>query len=255
MKKWVAAVLLAGLTGGLVLVNRSIGAWHFIATAPPGEVLLADGFDGSGLGWSVFDDGRLSARMADSALVLEADAASSGVFSTQSTHFADFDLTATLSAIEGPLDNAFGVIFRLQDNDNARTGDDSYFLFTISSDGYYRVTRTLNGQESVLSNWIPSPLVAQGLGAVNTVRVLATRDTFRFFINGEPVQLCIPDDPAGISTYAMDSCIQGQMLDALTAGGIASGQVGAAALATQSGGGGVVVQMQDIVMLAPAEGA
>jgi hypothetical protein len=218
-------------------------------------VLLAESFDAPWPGWAQFNDGRLSAQMTEGALVLRVDSPASGVFSTYPAHFADFDLRAELRAVDGPIDNAYGVIFRVQDNDNDRLADDSYYLFTISSDGYYRVTRVLNGHETVLSNWIPSPLIDQGLDADNHIRVLATGNTFRFFINESPVQVCVPDDPAGISTYAMDTCFQGQMLDVLTDDAIASGQVGGAAITTQSGGPGVVVQLESLVLLAPESGA
>ena len=80
-----------------------------------------------------------------------------------------------------------------------------------------------------LSDWIPSPLVNQGLNVDNQLRVVAQGDQFRFFINDEQVALCIPNNPEGESTY-FDGCVDGEMHDTLTDDSIGSGQLGVMAI-------------------------
>lgn len=57
-----------------------------------------------------------------------------------------------------------------------------------------------------------SIIVNQGISTVNRLRVVARGNQFQFYINGEQVQVCIPNNPDAQSTYFMDSCIDGQML-------------------------------------------
>ncbi len=89
----------------------------------------------------------------------------------------------------------------------------------------------------------------QGLNAINQLRVVARGDSFRFYINDTPVQLCIPDDPNAISTYSGDTCIGGAMLDALTDSAIPNGQIGVTAQATSDAG--VVAAFDNLLVYAP----
>jgi hypothetical protein len=191
-------------------------------------------------------------------------------FSLAAPAFADFDLTVQAQAVEGPLDNGYGVIFRRQVAQPRTPGttwsgwvvsraedlllgstlaNDGYYLFLVSSDGYYQVSRRVNGADKVLSAWIESPVVNPGFDQPNTLRVVARGSEFQFYVNGELVPLCIPDDPESISTYALGSCIQGQMLDTLVDDSLSSGQVGVVAQSFNEPG--VVVEFDNLVMFSP----
>src|SRR5262249_35764915 len=124
-----------------------------------------------------------------------------------------------------------------------------------SSDGYYEVSRAINGRQKELSTWIQSAAVNQGLKAVNRLRVIAQGDEFRFFINGQPVQLCIPDDPNAQSTVnPLDgSCMGGAMKDTLTDATIPNGQIGVVAQSTDTGGAGVVAAFDNLLVYAPGQ--
>jgi hypothetical protein len=136
--------------------------------------------------------------------------------------FRDFDYRVTTTALEGPENNSFGVIFR-------QASPTTYYIFYISSDGYYSVWRETPAGRIALSAWIPSEAINQGTDNItNTVRVLANGDTFRFFVNGTPLMVCVPDDPNGESTYveADEACIAGQMQPTLTDAIIPTGKLG-----------------------------
>jgi hypothetical protein len=200
---------------GTIALSRALATRHYVVSGAPGDVLYAAAFDGLEDEWDIYDDGQLSAKVQDSALRL-ADIISPGSpISLAAPYFADFDLQAQARAVEGSLNNAFGVMFRYQESDRSypvtwggvinSTIDDlllgapqpkSYYLFLVSSDGYYQVKRVLNGtDEKILNAWTESSVVNQGLDAVNTLRVTARGGQFRFAVNGQPVQLCIPDNP------------------------------------------------------------
>jgi hypothetical protein len=236
-----ALVALVVALVALISLNRLSANWHYIVPAEPGALLYAAAFDDLEDEWERYE-GRLSAVIADGRLRLTVGDFESGPYSVAKPYFGDFDLRLEATAVDGPLDNGFGVIFRLQDRQN-------YYLFLISSDGYYKVERVSDGIARELSTWIESPLVRQGLGVSNQLRVIGRGDQFSFAINGEPVGLCIPDDPEARSTYAQGTCVNGSMQPALTDASIASGRLGV--VATSFSASGVVVNFDNVLVYGP----
>lgn len=217
-------LLLAAAAFGLDRLNITLKAAPPVMTADAGEVLYAAGFDALADDWTTFDDGELSARIvADdpttAGIRLRAEKSGVAVSSTARWHFADFDYTVMAAAVGGPENNGYGVVFRYTNPDNT-------YAFHISSDGYYRVVRTVGGVSKDLSAWIRSDLINLGIGGVNTIRVVGQGASFQFFINGQQVQVCIPDTPTGTSTYSAGQCVGGQMLDTLTDSALTTGQIG-----------------------------
>ncbi|MGQ9888923.1 MAG: hypothetical protein ACUVSX_10610 [Aggregatilineales bacterium] len=56
--------------------------------------------------------------------------------------------------------------------------------FMISSSGRHRVARWQSGYTDLIP-WTPSPAVRTGNGAVNTVRIDVSEDSFDFYVNGQ----------------------------------------------------------------------
>ena len=100
-----------------------------------------------------------------------------------------------------------------------------------------------------MSNWIDTPLVNQGIGGENRLRVVAEGDAFRFWINDEPAPVCVPNNPDAESTYVMGTCVEGAMLDVLRDSSLASGQIGVVALTF--GEPDVVAEFDDVVIYSP----
>jgi hypothetical protein len=243
-------LLLAVLVGLLFVANRLRGL-HFVVTGRPGEVLYTAAFATGADGWTTYDDGRLSAGAVDGGLLVRVNQPSAAAFSVGRFRFGDVLVNATARAVEGPIDNGFGLMVALQTQDNNRLEDDAYLLFLISSDGYYSVRQRQNGVERELSTWIPSSAVATGLDAANALQVALANGEARFIVNEQPLPFCVPNQPDGASTYYLDTCVDGQMRDALPVNGVGAGQVGVVALSTASGGPGVGVRFEDVVVLAP----
>ncbi len=250
MRRLLVLLLLIILLGVAYGLNRITANWHYVLPVETGKIAYAATFDDFIGDWNLYE-GRLKAAIENSALSLAADDTNKKPFSVAKQHWGDFDFSVQASPADGPLNNGYGIIYRLQNKGNTSPDDDDFYLFLVSSDGYYQVTRSLNGVQKELSNWIPSPLVNQGIGVTNTVRVVAVGDRFQFYINDQPVQVCIPDNPDGISTYNEfnGGCIEGQMLDVLVDSSIPGGQIGVVIQTLDEPG--VVVNFDNITVVGP----
>ena len=243
-----------------------------------GDLLFAAAFDGFLDDWSLYKGGQYAAIEADELELGVADAGTA-TWSTAQHTFGDFDMTLTASAIDGPIDNGFGIVFRLKDGrgdgcdlsavilcgiadmlplagaairQSTGAGNaESYYAFLISSDGFYSLYHADGGDIRLRSAWIPSRHVRQGLGAANVIRVIGDGANFRFYINGAQVELCLPDDPNDKSAYYAGECLDGAMQAAFVDDSLATGALGVMAMSTTSGGGGVVARFDDVLVFQP----
>ena len=94
--------------------------------------------------------------------------------------FADFALEVDARRVSGPLDNEFGVLMRYQPE------TDEFYLFAISSNGFYSVQKYQANEWQKLVEWTESAAILQGED-VNRLRVTGQGDKMRFFVNGEPL--------------------------------------------------------------------
>lgn len=277
-RRWPALLLILTLMAvGLNLLYAALAPREILLTGAAGDLLYAAAFDEFADEWDRYE-GQQSAKIHDSRLKLDISAAQTAGWSAARHHFADFDITVQAAARAGPLDNAFGIIFRKQGADERlcdlpavvlcaldrhlplaaaairqlikADSPASYYAFLISSDGYYSVWKTAQGRQRKLSAWIPSPQVKTGLQAENTIRVLGRGAQFQFFINGQPVMLCIPDDPQALSTYANGECIEGTMRPTLHDDSLTAGRLGLIARSMQAGG--LAVHFDNVIVFSPA---
>jgi hypothetical protein len=150
----------------------------------PGQILYATSFDDFNDEWDL-PRGRQAAEVREGELFLTEGTgyAESGFYAyLESRPFRDFDLRLQTRQVGGDNDNSYGVVFRWRDVNN-------YYRFEISGDGYYRLSRTEDGQTENITQWIPSEVIQQGQ-ASNQIRILAEGDQFRFYVNGELMRLC-----------------------------------------------------------------
>jgi hypothetical protein len=248
LRRFLRLLTLIILLGVAYALNRLTANWHYVLPVETGEIAYAATFDDFTDDWDLYE-GRLKAAVENSVLSLTADDTNKKPFSVAKQHWNNFDFSVQASPADGPLNNGYGVIFRFQSQGNNSPDDDDFYLFLVSSDGYYQVTRSIDGVQKELSNWIPTTLVNQGIGVTNTVRVVAVGDRFQFYINDQPVQVCIPDNPEGISTYNGGECKQGQMLDVLVDSTIADGQIGVVIQTLDEPG--VVVYFDNVMVVGP----
>ncbi|MBA3874283.1 MAG: hypothetical protein H0X30_34570 [Anaerolineae bacterium] len=251
MRRFLIIVVLLLLLAAAYLANHLTAHLHYIVPVEAGKVAYIATFDDFKSDWALAE-GRLKVQILDTGVLrIEVGDVDKLPFSQAAPYFADFDVRAQTSAVDGPESNGYGLIFRLQNKDNSSPADDDFYLFEISSDGYYRVLRSFNGVQKELSTWIPSPVINQHIGATNFIRVNAKGDQFQFFINNQQVQLCIPDDPNGTSTFpATGQCVGGKMLDTLVDASIPNGQLGVVAQSLDESG--VIVDFDNVVVYGPS---
>jgi hypothetical protein len=109
-----------------------------------------------------------------------------GLFwSTAGRNFDDGVYTVEATQLEGPLDNGYGMLFRVDDE------TDSFYMFEVSGDGYVWIGRCENGcdEEQVLieDGWFASEAVNQGLDTPNELRVRAEGANMIFSVNDQEV--------------------------------------------------------------------
>lgn len=261
-KLWIAlAVLLPLFAIGFYvsgIISQQAPTWRYTLSGTAGTLLYATAFDDTFADEWEQAQGRESAELIDGALRVSIGVDGDGVFAPALPDFTDFDVSVDALPLEGPIDNGFGVLFRLQDPAN-------YYALFISSDGYYKIERVVNGIARDISTWIPSDALrvvddANGSFTVdadeaqpNTLRVVARGDTFRFYVNGTPLELCIPNESDGKSTYVAGACVEGTMRAELTDASHASGRIALGAVTTATGGAGVVVAFDNLLVYAPSD--
>ncbi|MCY3906170.1 MAG: hypothetical protein OXF63_02845 [Anaerolineaceae bacterium] len=255
--------LLAALAA-LTETSRLAANLQFVADGAAGALLYAADFGSpdDSMGLSAGDG---SARLQDGELRLEPGEPNRLVYSVAGPELADFELEVETRAQAGPLDNGFGVLFRLQQPRSfplaeafgpPATGGAagiSYYLFLASSDGYYQLLRTLSGRQQVLSTWIPSPFIRQGIGVSNRLKIRASGPELEFFINDRQLEFCKPDSPSDSSTWVAGDCLGGQMRSTVRDGVLLRGRIALAAQSMHEAG--VLLAFDNLLLRMPAEGA
>jgi hypothetical protein len=167
------AILL--LAGALLLAGCRAGG----ASGLP----FTETFDDAGR-WSTGEDAFSIGAVVDGVYdftVLENDISR---WAAAGENFSDGIYEVEATAVEGPLDNGFGLLFRA----DPEKGD--FYLFKISADGYVWIGRYVDGAEDapiVGEHWFASPAVLQGLNVTNTLRVQAEAGNMIFYVNDQEV--------------------------------------------------------------------
>lgn len=257
---WLVVMIGLGVTLG-VLTD-----WLYEIPVPkpdPGELLYATSFDAFDDEWDLYP-GRDAAQIVPAGDLPSVGASSAvtplsgnvlwikygspksneSVYSTLHRKLSDFDLRVTTQLIAGPVDqNQYGVIFRYRDDQNL-------YAFHITSDGYYQLVKKENGNPDTVSIWGQTDAIRQGSAASNEIRIIARGDEFRFFINGQPVPLCLK----GKNRFSMwrepGVCVEGGELTTVYRD--ATFKQGLIALAAGMIDGGVIeVAFDDLLIVGP----
>jgi hypothetical protein len=142
----------AGLAASIMLA--SCGA---VGSAAPGAVLFQDDFSRASSGWDRYDEPGHRAGYLDGAYQIRISSANSLAWGTPRFDLADVRLEVDAHAVDGPLDNAFGLVCRYQDPDN-------FAFFLVSSDGYSGIGTVRDGVRTLISGeaMLPNEAIAQG---------------------------------------------------------------------------------------------
>jgi Tol biopolymer transport system component len=91
---------------------------------------------------------------------------------------SDFEIEVDARLEDGADANSFGLIFRFVDRNN-------FYRYDISGDGYYLVSKFVDGEWITLVDWTPSEFINQGQQATNVLKVAAFGPEITLWVNGQ----------------------------------------------------------------------
>ncbi|MCA9924830.1 MAG: hypothetical protein KC419_23220 [Anaerolineales bacterium] len=167
--------------------------------------LFADKFDGTETcGWALYNRGGTVVSIEEEALRISTSQPGQIWWTNPGRQFDDVIVTVDARQLEGPNDNAFGIICRYQNEEN-------FYLFLISSDGYYMIGKYQSGTTQIQylsgnDEFVFSDVITQG-AAVNQIRAGCVGNQLTLSVNG--IQLDSVTDPTfvtgdvglGLSTF------------------------------------------------------
>lgn len=248
--------LIAMLVLGLGLAVATDWLYELpVPRSQPGELLYATSFDAFNDEWDLYlgrDSVQVEAQESSQAggapdrrLVIRygSGAAEQVVWSALDRKFGDFDLRVTARLLDGPIDqNQYCVAFRYRDEYN-------FYLFCITADGYYSLAKVRGGAQERISDWGMTDAIHLG-AAPNEMRVAGRGDEFRFFVNGEPVQLCLKGKNANSMWIGPGVCVDGGTLtEVYRDSAFAQGRIALAAGTID--GSAVTVAFDDLLIVGP----
>lgn len=140
-------------------------------------------FDNAG-SWSTGEDAYSTGVVVDGVYDFTVHENDVSRWAAAGKNFSDGIFEVEATAVEGPLDNGFGLLFRA----DPENGD--FYLFKISADGYVWIGRYQDGAEDapiIGDHWFESPAVLQGLNVTNKLSVQAEAGNMIFYVNDQEV--------------------------------------------------------------------
>ncbi|WP_420632012.1 hypothetical protein [Candidatus Leptofilum sp.] len=154
-----------------------------VFTACTGPQSYSETFDAPG-SWRVESSGDVEGEVHDGVydfIVHEFDLTS---WTTAGQSFSDGIYSVEATQVAGPPNNAFGMLFRVDDE------EDNFYSFQISGDGFVWIGKYEGGiseVEPIVDDWwFKSPVINQG-HATNKLSVQAEGQNLIFFVNDQEV--------------------------------------------------------------------
>lgn len=146
------------------------------------EVLYTHDFSSeTGSGWDTYSDTEGSVFYEGGALHVKANVYTD--FDTVSLYnmqeFTDFALEVETALVDGTDENSHEIVCRAQS-----PYENNYYLFVVTSDGYYGVGKYVDGELIDINALTRSIHINKGRDAINLIRVECIGDNLRFFVNG-----------------------------------------------------------------------
>ncbi|MBN1953446.1 MAG: hypothetical protein JW900_00210 [Anaerolineae bacterium] len=148
-----------------------------LAACVGGDVSWNEDFASPGA-WQVESDATAQVGVQDGVLRVYVIVPNQLAWATASQDLRDFHLTVEATQVAGPDDNEYGVLLRMEDSDN-------FYRFSISGDGYFLVSKFVDGTPELLGgNWTPTEAIRQGQ-ATNVIEVTAQGSALILVVNGQ----------------------------------------------------------------------
>jgi len=149
---------------------------NFVAAGP--TVLFSDDFSQDTGDWEIFSRSEGDVFYEGGWLhVMNYTTAPIDTATMLDHYFSDFILEVEVKLVDGTDDNWQGVVCRYQDDGN-------YYVFNISADGYYYISRFIDYDQTALAEATPSSYINQGWDVVNTMTVECVGNSLKLSVNG-----------------------------------------------------------------------
>ena len=141
-------------------------------------VLFKDSFTSTTGGWFTYQDEQLYSGYSQGGFRLRSNVKNYQFWSVPGLNFKDTVVFTRAIKLGGPDDNLFGVLCRYQDDSN-------YYALVISSDGYYGIFRTLNGEQTLINqqNMDFSESIYSG-EMLNEIQAVCQAEELTLIVNG-----------------------------------------------------------------------
>src|SRR5690606_17228677 len=144
-----------------------------IRSEPPD---IEDDFAADNGTWGIGYTGDTTVYFRAGMLHVAVDAESTVAWGGSATRARDFYAEVDAVHREGALNNQFGILFQLEDNQN-------FYFFSVGSDGYYALQRLVDGAWEMPVEWVESEVIETGEGSQNTVGLLLEGSNLTLLIN------------------------------------------------------------------------
>ncbi|HEY3310190.1 MAG TPA: hypothetical protein VGK00_01000, partial [Anaerolineales bacterium] len=155
---------------------------------PSGGVLYQDFFSDPQSGWGDLTSPAGNAEYVEGAYHILVAKPNVNEWSHPGRDLATVRVEVSLMPVSGPPANRMGVICRLKDDKN-------FYFFAISSDGYYGIGKTKDGQTSLISgnDMQPSDSILKG-NQINRIRADCIGNLLILYVNDVLVTSAKDDD-------------------------------------------------------------
>ena len=141
------------------------------------SLVYQDDFGDQSSGWDDAFDEHTMKQYGAAKYHIEVDAPNLFAWGVANRDIADFVLEVVTKQWEGPDNNSYGVIFRVQDKDN-------FYRFDITGDGFFLLSKYVDANWLTLADWTQSPAINTG-PSENRLRVAALNSHISAYVNGQ----------------------------------------------------------------------
>lgn len=136
---------------------------------------LRSTFNDDSEGWDADSDDEVQRFFAPGVYHIRVDIPETVAWGVSPDATRDFYAEVDVYQVDGPLDNEFGILFR---NDS-----ENYYIFNVSSDGFYRLHKWQDGEWTAIVEWAESAAIVTGEGSHNRLGLLAEGPDLSILVN------------------------------------------------------------------------
>jgi len=164
--------------------QNSPGLGGLFSTPLPGDILYEDDFSRERSGWGIMERAGGDIEIAYGGMLFSVDLPNFMFWSITGRNFTDTQIEVDAVLVEGPANDALGLICRYQDEEN-------FYGFMISHDGYYGIFKYINGAVVMATedgSLGYSEAIRHG-GYVNHIRAVCQEEKLSLIVNDETLAI------------------------------------------------------------------